>query len=112
MCGGLAFSLSHTILLVGETSFLLIMHRSYVYATIADYEGCIGFIVEKGPLLSNVAGVSGLWSGLLFLRDPCYGFLLCVSSTFCFGLCLFPLMHRLRIGSFPICRLRIILLFL
>ena len=51
-------------------SFLLIMHRTCIYSTISNCEGCVGFIVEKGPFLSNIAGVFGLWNDLLFHRDP------------------------------------------
>ena len=74
---------------IRRRSFLLIMHRTYVYSTISNCEGCVGFIVEKGPLLSNVVGVFGLWNDLLFHCDPCCGFLLCVFHIFLW-LCLFP----------------------
>ena len=103
MCGGSAFSLSHTVFPVGETYFLLIMHRACVYATIADCEGCVGFIVEKGPLLSNIAGVSELWDDMLFHHEPC---VLWFSSVCYFSIVLlaasFSLMHRLGVRSFPI----------
>ena len=39
-------------------------------------------------MLSNVDGVFGLWNDLLFHRDPCYGFLLCVFHILLW-LCLF-----------------------
>ena len=89
LCLGVLLS-SHTTLLIGETFFLLITHRTCVYSTIVGCEGCVGFIAKKGPLLSNAASVFKLWNDFCFIMIRTVGLFCVFSHIFLWGLCVFP----------------------
>ena len=89
LCLGVLLS-SCTALLIGETFFLLVTHRTCVYSTIAGGEGCVGFIAEKGPLLSNAASEFRLWNDLCFIVIHAAGLFYVFSHILLLVLCLFP----------------------